>query len=158
MTKPILDPCCGSKMFYFDKTNPRVDFRDNREVNTRLCDGRPLVIEPDTIGDVLNIDAPDESYSLVVFDPPHMTGGDSGWQIQKYGRLPDNWQEWMTKAFAECWRVLKPNGTLIFKWYEYKVKIQEVIKCAPVKPLLGNRRPSSSKTHWIVFFKGGDTE
>lgn len=31
MEKPILDPCCGSRMFYFDKQNPLVDFRDTRE-------------------------------------------------------------------------------------------------------------------------------
>lgn len=158
MTKPILDPCCGSKMFYFDKNNPSVDFRDNREVSTTLCDGRPLIIEPDTIGDVLDIASPDESYYLVVFDPPHMTGGDAGWQIQKYGKLPDDWREWMATAFAECWRVLKPNGTLIFKWYEYKVRLTEILECAPAEPVLGNRRTSNSKTHWLCFFKGGDTE
>lgn len=26
----ILDACCGSKMFYFDKTNPNVTFMDIR--------------------------------------------------------------------------------------------------------------------------------
>lgn len=26
--KPILDACCGAKMFYFDKHDPRVLFQD----------------------------------------------------------------------------------------------------------------------------------
>lgn len=30
--KPILDACCGSKMFWFDKQNPHVEFCDIREV------------------------------------------------------------------------------------------------------------------------------
>lgn len=151
--KPILDPCCGSRMFYFDRKNPLVDFRDNRTLDTTLCDGRKLVVEPDTIGDVLSIDAADEAYHLVIFDPPHMTGGSSGWQIQKYGKLPDDWKNWMTKAFSECWRVLAQNGTLVFKWHEYKARISEVLKCAPGAPVMGSRRPSASKTHFLVFFK-----
>ena len=152
MEKKILDPCCGSRMFYFNKNDERVDFRDIRTLDTTLCDGRSLIIEPDTIGDVCNIDAPDESFALVIFDPPHLTTG-NGWQVQKYGKLPKDWKDWMTKAFSECWRVLAVNGTLIFKWYEYTIPIQEVLKCAPAKPLLGNRKPMNSKTHWMVFFK-----
>ena len=26
MNKPILDACCGSRMFWFDKENPNVEF------------------------------------------------------------------------------------------------------------------------------------
>lgn len=150
--KPILDPCCGSRMFYFDKEDDRVDFRDNRTLAKELCDGRILNIAPDTIGDVTNIDAPDNSFHLVIFDPPHLEVG-SGWQVDKYGKLPENWREWMKKAFSECWRVLAPDGTLIFKWYEYHISLQEVLKCIDQKPLLGNRRPQNSKTHWLVFYK-----
>jgi hypothetical protein len=32
VSKPILDACCGSKMFWFDKQNPNVEFCDIREV------------------------------------------------------------------------------------------------------------------------------
>lgn len=37
--KPILDACCGGKMFYFDKNDSRVLFQDIRDVETTLCDG-----------------------------------------------------------------------------------------------------------------------
>lgn len=37
--KPILDACCGGKMFYFDKNDERVLFQDIRKVSTHLCDG-----------------------------------------------------------------------------------------------------------------------
>ena len=154
MPKPILDPCCGSKMFYFDKQDPRVDFLDNRILSTTLCDGRAIEIVPDRIGCVTEIDAQNGSYNLIVFDPPHLSSaGETGWQAIKYGKLPKDWKDWMTKAFDECWRVLADNGTLVFKWYEYRIKLSEVLSCAPCKPLLGNRRPAQSKTHWIVFFK-----
>ena len=139
-------------MFYFDKENPLVDFRDIRTLKKELCDGRILSVEPDTIGDVTNIEAADNTFSLIIFDPPHLEVG-SGWQVDKYGKLPPDWKDWMTKAFNECWRVLSFHGTLIFKWYEYHISLSEVLSCFSQKPILGNRRPVNSKTHWLVFFK-----
>lgn len=47
----ILDMCCGSKMFWFDKKDPRAVFSDIRAEQHTLCDGRRLVIEPDLIAD-----------------------------------------------------------------------------------------------------------
>lgn len=46
----ILDACCGSRMFWFDKENPNVTFMDNRELEDILCDGRKLAIKPDIVG------------------------------------------------------------------------------------------------------------
>lgn len=45
--KKILDACCGSRMFWFDKKNPNVLFCDVRSEQHRLCDGRILEIKPD---------------------------------------------------------------------------------------------------------------
>lgn len=56
----------------------------------------------------------------------------------------------LKQGFNECMRVLKPCGTLIFKWNEEQVKLSEVLKCFNQKPLFGNKR---SKTHWLVFVK-----
>ena len=53
--KRILDACCGSRMFWFDKNNPNVIYADNREVETKLCDGRLLVIKRDEIIDFRNM-------------------------------------------------------------------------------------------------------
>ena len=47
-------------------------------------------------------------------------------------------------------RVLKPNGTLIFKWNEQQIKLKRILEIIDYKPLFGNRR---DKTHWLVFFK-----
>lgn len=161
MTSPeripcALDPCCGSRMFYFDRDDPRVLFCDSRDdVTETLCDGRTLEVHPDVVADVTRLPFGDGRFPLVVFDPPHLHAGASGWQAKKYGTLPKEWRSWMTRAFSECWRVLAVNGTLVFKWCEYRIPLREVLECAPCAPLFGNRRPGSSKTHWLVFFKGG---
>lgn len=70
MTKRILDPCCGSRMFWFNKQNPDVEFCDNRELHTQLCDGRKLDIKPDTFADFTNLPFADETFYHIVFDPP----------------------------------------------------------------------------------------
>ena len=38
--KAILDACCGSRMFWFDRRHPDVVFMDRREETHTLCDGR----------------------------------------------------------------------------------------------------------------------
>lgn len=147
----ILDACCGSRMFYFDKEHEDVTYMDIRELNTTLSDGCKLIVAPDVVADFRNMPYDDESFYMVVFDPPHLIrGGDKSWLVQKYGRLNETWPEDLKKGFEECMRVLKPNGTLIFKWNEEQIKLAEVLKCFGQKPILGNKR---SKTHWLVFMK-----
>ncbi|MEG6613739.1 SAM-dependent methyltransferase [Pseudoclostridium thermosuccinogenes] len=151
MVQRVLDAACGSKMFWFDKQNPDVLFMDNRQLTDILCDGRVLNIKPDVIADFRNMPFSDNSFYLVVFDPPHLLhAGENSWLAKKYGLLSNNWQEDIRQGFQECMRVLKPNGTLIFKWNEEQVKLKEVLQAIKEKPLFGNRR---SKTHWLVFMK-----
>lgn len=54
----ILDACCGGKMFWYEKNLEFVDFQDNRELQTELCDGRKFSVKPDFIGDVTKMDIP----------------------------------------------------------------------------------------------------
>ncbi|MFN1099338.1 SAM-dependent methyltransferase, partial [Escherichia coli] len=39
----ILDMCCGSRMFWFDKNDDRAIFSDIRKEEHTLCDGRRLI-------------------------------------------------------------------------------------------------------------------
>ena len=135
--KRILDVACGSRMFYFDKYNPDVVFMDNREYEDILCDGRKLEIKPDVIGDFRNIPFNDNTFDMVVFDPPHLIKvGEQSWLAKKYGKLnPDTYEEDLKTGFSECFRVLKPNGTLVFKWNETDIKTSEIIKLSPVAPV-----------------------
>lgn len=68
--KPILDACCGSRMFWFDKSNEDAVFMDNRELEATLCDGRKLIVSPDLKADFTDMPFADDSFYLVVFDPP----------------------------------------------------------------------------------------
>jgi len=147
----ILDATAGSRMIWFDKENKDTLYIDNRQLTDILCDGRTLNIKPDMIADFRNMPFDDNTFYLVVFDPPHLRkAGETSWLAKKYGVLSDNWQNDIRQGFNECMRVLKPSGTLIFKWNEDQVKLSEVIKTIGQKPLFGNRR---SKTHWLVFMK-----
>lgn len=150
--KKILDACCGSKMFWFDKENENTVFMDNRYFNDTLCDGRTLEINPDIIADFRHMPFQDESFYLVVFDPPHLLkAGENSWLAKKYGKLnPETWKSDLKKGFNECMRVLKQNGTLIFKWNEEQIKLNEILATIEYKPLFGNKR---AKTHWLVFMK-----
>ena len=149
----ILDACCGSKMFWFDTSRHDTVYMDNRELDTKLCDGRRLVIEPDVVADFRDMPFPDETFTLVVFDPPHLIrAGRTSWLALKYGVLGNDWREDLRKGFAECFRVLKPDGILVFKWNECQVKVKDVLRLTEEQPLIGDRR---GKTHWIIFIKGG---
>ena len=126
--KPILDACCGARMFYFNKNNPNVLFMDKRQIQTVLCDGRKFEIKPDVIADFKNIPFADETFSLVVFDPPHLYKvGENSWLAIKYGKLPEDWKSELKQGFDDCWRVLKKGGTLLFKWNETDIPIKKII-------------------------------
>lgn len=153
--KPILDMCCGSRMFYFDKENPSVIFCDIRRERHILCDGRELDINPDVIADFRNLPFPDKSFEMVIFDPPHLVrAGENGWQRKKYGALDkESWRDDLAKGFGEAMRVLKPNGILIFKWNETQIKTSEVLALTDYKPVFGHPSGKRSNTHWVTFMK-----
>lgn len=160
MNKKILDVCCGGRMFWFDKKNPNVLFLDRRVVKPMMVgrgkDARVFSCEPDEVMDFREMKKiADSSYSLVVFDPPHLTSlGNKSYMAQKYGTLDKlTWRDDIRKGFAECFRVLKPTGTLIFKWNESDIPLREILALTPVKPLFGHRSGKAAKTHWVAFMK-----
>ena len=150
--KKILDACCGSKMFWFDEKNEDTVFMDNRTLEDTLCDGRRLIIKPDIVADFKDMPFEDNTFYLVIFDPPHLKqAGKNSWLAKKYGTLDkQTWPQDIRQGFNECMRVLKPNGTLIFKWNEEQIKLKDILKVIEYKPLFGNKR---AKTHWLVFMK-----
>lgn len=155
MEKRILDVCCGSKMFYFDKDNPDVEFCDIREVEKReYYPNRYFEVKPDTVCDFTNLPFENESYKVVIFDPPHLDSlGDNSWLKLKYGRLDGDWRRMLKEGFSECLRVLAEDGVLIFKWSEVQIKLSEVLKLIPIEPLIGERRGRNQNTHWLIFIK-----
>lgn len=156
--RAVLDPASGSRMFYFDPGDERVTFGDIRSESHILCDGRALEVHPDVILDFRSLPFPDASFRVVVFDPPHLTRvGRKGWMFKKYGGLDiTTWREDLRRGFAECFRVLGPDGVLIFKWNETQISVGQVLALTDEKPLVGHRRVGkSADTHWITFLSPG---
>ncbi len=156
MTKEakILDSTCGSRMMWFDKQNPNVLFADKRNENHILCDGRVLEIKPDIEIDFTNMPFDDNSFKLVVFDPPHLLKlGKNSWMAKKYGYLLPTWETDIRAGFEECMRVLEPFGILIFKWNETQIKINKIISVIGVNPLFGHPSGKYGQTIWMTFMK-----
>ena len=140
-------------MFWFDKNHENTLFVDKREHYEELPTGHVINVSPDVVADFRNLPFKDETFYHVVFDPPHLLhAGESSWLAKKYGRLnKETWPQDLKQGFGECMRVLKTNGTLVFKWNEEQIKLREILDIFEIKPLYGNKR---AKTHWIVFMKG----
>ena len=156
---PVLDACCGGRSFWFDKKNPLAVFVDKRRETweSNLPGRSPWVIDPDVLCDFTALPFPDETFYLVVFDPPHMTTlGHNAHMAKKYGRLIGEWRDELAEGFRECLRVLKPNGTLVFKWNTTDVPLNEVLALAPIPPLFGHTTGRQAKTIWATFLKPND--
>lgn len=160
----VLDPCCGSRMMWFNRNNTGVVFGDIRNETLTVTDRsrgnksgtRTLQIEPDTMMDFRAIPYPDETFKLIAFDPPHLVqAGPRSWLAAKYGKLSDNWRDDLRKGFAECFRVLASSGVLVFKWNETQVPLREVLALTEQQPLFGHTSGRKGMTHWLVFMKGG---
>ncbi|HAQ8229504.1 TPA: SAM-dependent methyltransferase, partial [Enterococcus faecium] len=47
----ILDACCGSRLFWFDKNNSDVTFMDCRQQYEELSTGHVINVDPDVVAD-----------------------------------------------------------------------------------------------------------
>lgn len=152
---------CGSRSIWFNKNHPAAVYFDKRCEDFDLCFGKTRTslrrchIRPDIQGDFTDLPFEDESFSLVVFDPPHLTGAkETAWLVKKYGKLDENWPQMLHDGFAEGMRVLKPDGVLIFKWSEYNIPAADVWKAIGQTPLFGHHSGKKSTTFWGCFMKG----
>lgn len=155
--KLILDACCGSRMFWFDKKHPRTLYIDNRTMAPKKqTNGATIEVAPDEVMDFRKLDLPDDTFALIIFDPPHILkrGGKNSWMKEKYGELDRaTWRDDIRAGFAELFRVLKPQGTLIFKWSESDILVKDVLALTPQRPLFGHRTGKAGKTIWVSFMK-----
>lgn len=151
---------------WFDRRHPDVVFGDQRSETITVTDRshgnasgtRTLCIEPDVLMDFRALPYPDETFHLIAFDPPHLErAGPKSWLAAKYGRLSEDWRDDIRRGFSECFRVLKPNGTLVFKWNETQVRVSEVLALTPHAPLFGQVSGRGAMTHWLAFMKPSPT-
>ena len=147
---------------WFDKGDDRTLYMDKREesriidVGTPGTKGRkPKTVSPDIIGDFRKMPFDNESFWHVVFDPPHFYkgAGKTGRIAFDFGLLDHTWQDDIREGFKECFRVLKPGGTLVFKWCEVEIPLRDILALTPEKPLYGHRSGKKAMTHWVAFIK-----
>ena len=164
MEKKILDVTCGSRTIWFNKNHPNAVYCDRRiEAHYNIWKNdngkaeRACSIDPDIQCDFTNLPFADNVFSLVVFDPPHLIkANETAWLVKKYGKLDESWPQMLHDGFAECMRVLKPDGVLIFKWSEYDIPAEKVWKAIGQKLLFGHHSGKKSKTFWGCFMKGAE--
>lgn len=148
-------------MCWIDKQSQSTIFLDNRSISYQLRDKsskggyRYFVIRPTVQASYTALPFRDNTFYLVLFDPPHLAAnGRNGWMAKKYGHLQDNWKSGLAAGFRECLRVLRPGGTLVFKWSEHDVPLSTVVAlAAPQQPLFGHKSGKNARTHWLVFMK-----
>ena len=160
MEKKILDVTCGSRSIWFNKNHPYAIYFDRRDVEYEETFGtkpstRHTIIHPDVVGDFKELPFEDNTFSLVVFDPPHRYGLSESWILKRYGTY-DTKEEMLdniVQGFRECMRVLRPDGVLVFKWAEIQIPTPDIIKAIGYKPLFGHHSGKKSNTNWLCFMK-----
>ena len=161
LKKKILDVTCGSKTIWFDKNHPAAVYCDKRREDLsgiwksgNKKSERKCVVNPDVLCDFTDLPFDNDSFSLVIFDPPHLTNAnETSWLVKKYGKLDNNWPQMLHDGFQECMRVLKPDGVLIFKWSEHDIPASDVWNAIGEKPLFGHHSGKKMGTFWGCFMK-----
>ncbi|WP_368111672.1 methyltransferase [Bacteroides nordii] len=151
--KIILDACCSARSMWFNKNHPDTLYMDIRKENLIVA-GKKWNVYPDVVADFRNMPFEDNSFKLVVFDPPHIKNiTENAIMAQKYGRLFSSWEIDLKAGFDECMRVLEPYGILIFKWNEANIKVSKILEVLKCQPLFGHPTNKNGTTHWFCFMK-----
>ncbi len=160
----ILDATVGSRSIWYQKNNPFTVFVDKRcgteysvSENSKFSNNRVIKIYPDIRAVWQNLPIKSSSFDMVVFDPPHLfkdRGKKLSLMSKRYGVFyNDSWRQELSNGLIELFRVLKNEGTFIFKWNDTDIPVEEPLKLFPYPPLFGSRTGQKNKTHWIVFIK-----
>ena len=144
----ILDATAGGRMMWFDKNPDDVLFVDKRVVPPGAIVQQPLWnCQPDIQADNTRLPFADNTFEMVVFDPPHVKFTPASLMGVKYGVLTDLHE--VVAGLEECARVA--SNWLVFKWAENESSISEVLAITHLTPLFGHTTASSGKTIWCVF-------
>ena len=166
--KMILDVTCGDRQIWFQKNEPHTTYCDIRREDHEGYFGkalnkngkqkyRHLVINPDIQCSFTDLPFKNETFNLVVFDPPHICNlSENAWLRKSYGSLDGDWKPMIHDGFVECMRVLKVGGVLVFKWSDVSVSTRDILNVIGHEPLFGHRSGKKMNTHWMCYMKFAD--
>lgn len=163
-SEEVLDATAGGRTIWYDGNKDRDDvlYIDIREEPPGFHgqEGRTYAVMPDEVQDFRDLPYENNCFNLIIWDPPHIetpSGMEklTGVIEKKYGALhAETWQGDIRKGAEELWRVLKPGGTLVFKFSDYSVGFKEVISLFPHPPLCGTTtKKNNTETRWFTFYK-----
>jgi len=151
----ILDATCGARGMWYNKSHPLVTYLDKR--NGKYGKYK---INPDIVADwTKELPFDNEYFDVILFDPPHIIrpkNYEKSHMINEYGWLNRaTYKKDLKKGLKELFRVLKPEGMLIFKWCDNRKEtdIKMILKLFPYPPICGTKTGTSNKNHWICFLK-----
>lgn len=161
MNYSVLDATAGGKHIWHRdmKDADRVVYADRRVIDElELQPGWEC--RPTVRCDFRELPFADATFDLVCFDPPHRINDDgmehlTGVVLKKYGALrAETWQSDLRAAFDELWRVLRPGGTLTFKWADETKPHDAVLDQLDRTPLYGvTTEKKRAVVKWWVFHK-----
>ena len=98
-------------------------------------------VDPDVIGDFRDMPFENNTFNLVVFDPPHLKwAGPNSIMRAQYGQLDKiTWLEDLVKGFEECIESSKNWRYTGFKWSDCQVNVKKILESIPFKPLFGQQ-------------------
>ena len=163
--KLILDVTCGMRGIWFQKNEAHTIYCDKRTAHFESDYGafsshRVIDIKPDVECDFTDLPFPDNTFNLVVLDPPHLIRQDNSWLKKMYSFYESKEQaiKTISNGIKECMRVLKIGGVLIFKWCEIQISSREIIDACGIEPLFGHKSGKKSNIHWMTFMKFNDID
>lgn len=144
----ILDATAGLRSMWIDK-----HYKD-----AIYIDIRPEV-KPDIICDSKHTPFENQTFDMIVFDPPHLhSNGNNSIFGSKYGGPYEKQYilDFVQGAFIEFERILKDEGVVMFKWSERDIELDKILKYTyPFIPIFGQFWASRYKgnTSWTCLVK-----
>lgn len=117
MNKQILDMTCGARTMWFDKNEPHTIYCDKRKETYYNVWGsdkaeRKLIVNPDVQCDFTELPFPDNSFSLVLFDPPHLIHAkETAWLVK-------NTESWMSHGL-QCYMMVSQKECVFWHQTEH---------------------------------------
>ena len=127
--------------------------------DTIYFDLRPEV-KPDVIGDIRHAPFADETFDLIIFDPPFRSSGVNTKWKDIYGIFDTaDILNLIIEGLPEMKRILKKDGILNMKWSPHSISLKRVLALIPagLTVLLGQqtafRTKHASSTYWFTIIK-----